>query len=176
MSRGKKASVEDVAAARGIRERIRQACREQGVTMKEVAAACGVAPGYFCPSVTSEIPPQRLCQVADWLNVSTGWLATGEGAMLPVGDGTNGTEGTNEGGAHQGARAAKEAGEKLTRRHEGTKEGGDGTDTPMAELANQEPVSLVDAAAAVMRSARALERALADLNRIAAGILEEVGQ
>ena len=46
----------------------------------------------------------------------------------------------------------------------------------MAELANQEPVSLVDAAAAVMRSARALERALADLNRIAAGILEEVGQ
>ena len=89
-------------------------------------------------------------------------------------------DGTNEDGSRKGAKAAKEKGS-----HEGTKARREAVDKvffdgervwPVSVDEREEPGNLVAAAAWVMRSARTLERALAALNRIAAGILEEVGK
>lgn len=65
--------------------RLRAARKNAGITSEEVATKldfCGVTVRYWeCGRSTPTL--QTLCQLADMLGVSVGWLAAGEGDMMP---------------------------------------------------------------------------------------------
>lgn len=64
--------------------RLRAARKKVGITSEEVATKldfCGVTVRYWeCGRSTPTL--QTLCQLADMLGVSVGWLAAGEGGMM----------------------------------------------------------------------------------------------
>ena len=59
-------------------ERIKQMCRDRGISFAKLERECGFANGYLTALRLGKMPADRLQKVADYFEVSTKFLLTGE--------------------------------------------------------------------------------------------------
>ena len=59
-------------------ERVKQICKERGIAISKLERECGFANAYIMNLRAGKMPADRLQKIADYLNVSTKYLLSGE--------------------------------------------------------------------------------------------------
>lgn len=62
-------------------ERIRELCKEKGITVHALESSLGYGNGYLNPKKTTDIRGKRLIEIANYLGVSAEYLASGNGEV-----------------------------------------------------------------------------------------------
>lgn len=59
-------------------ERVKQLCKDKGISLAKLERECGFSNGYISALREGKMPADRLQKVADYFGVSTRYLLTGE--------------------------------------------------------------------------------------------------
>ena len=65
-------------------ERVKKICEKKGISIHKLEKDLGFANGYIGQLKKGAIQSERLVKIADYLNVSTSYLITGEGYEIEI--------------------------------------------------------------------------------------------
>lgn len=64
-------------------DRVKEICKERKIPISRLERECGFANGYIGQLKKASLPHDRLMRIADYLEVSPSYLATGDDAGAP---------------------------------------------------------------------------------------------